>query len=63
MFTIKADALSAILDKVTPHHLRARADDDVDMVVLDCASGRLHAVAVSANTLAVARTPVDSTAR
>lgn len=62
MVTVKADALSAILDKVTPHHLRDRGIDELDMVVLDCTRGWLHAVAAGASTIAVARTPIENTA-
>ncbi|MBC9724930.1 hypothetical protein [Streptomyces sp. TRM68367] len=63
MFTIKADALSAILDKVAPHHLKARDTDDLDVVVLDCTRNRLHAVGAGARTIAVARTPIENTAQ
>ncbi|MER6011611.1 hypothetical protein [Streptomyces bluensis] len=62
MFTIKAGALSAILDKVTPHHLGVRDTDDLDMVVLDCTRGWLHVVAAGASTVAVARAPIENTA-
>ncbi|MFI1830687.1 hypothetical protein ACH41E_30255 [Streptomyces sp. NPDC020412] len=59
MITIKADALSAILDKTMPH--RDSEDDapaERDVVVLDCTRGYLHAVVQGGRTLAVARTPV-----
>ncbi|MFF4051912.1 hypothetical protein ACFYZ5_35245 [Streptomyces chartreusis] len=61
MFTLTAKALSAILDKVTPHHLRARDNDGLNVVVLDCTRNWLHAVGAGARTLAVARTPIENT--
>lgn len=51
MFTIKADDLSAILDKVEPHQT-----DENPMIVLDHAYGWLHAAAAGPQTVAVART-------
>ncbi|MFE7277941.1 hypothetical protein [Streptomyces sp. NPDC057623] len=60
MFTIKADALSAILEKVTPHHLGRRDTDDLDVVVFDCTRSWLHVVGASARTIAVARTPIEN---
>ncbi|MCR8573057.1 phiSA1p31-related protein [Streptomyces sp. Isolate_219] len=57
MFIIKADALSAILDKVAPHS--PAGAEDLNMVVLDCSRGWLHAAAGGRRTLAVARTRVD----
>ncbi|BDM67545.1 hypothetical protein HEK616_10320 [Streptomyces nigrescens] len=59
MFTIKARHLAATLDRVAPH--RYQADDDahdLDVLVLDCTPGHLHAVGCSDRTLAVARTSV-----
>ncbi|NUK32180.1 hypothetical protein HRW12_00010 [Streptomyces lunaelactis] len=61
MFTIKADALSAILDKVAPHRPSGPDMDHLDMVVLDCTRNWLHAVAGGERTLAVARTTVAGT--
>ncbi|MDN0193940.1 hypothetical protein [Streptomyces sp. S.PNR 29] len=60
MFTITADALSAILDKVTPHHLTARDTDGLDVVVLDCTRSWLHAIGAGPRTIAVARTPIQN---
>ncbi|MGW3031159.1 hypothetical protein ACWDCB_07975 [Streptomyces sp. NPDC001178] len=62
MFTIKADALSAVLDQVTPHHLDVRDTGGLDVIVLDCTRGHLHAVGAGASTLAIARTPIENTA-
>ncbi|MER7047973.1 hypothetical protein [Streptomyces jumonjinensis] len=59
MITIEADALLAILDKTMPH--RAGEDDtpaELDVVILDCTRGYLHAVVRGSRTLAVARTPI-----
>lgn len=58
MFTIKAEALSAILDKVAPHRPSGPDVEHLDMVLLDCNRGWLHAVAGGDRTLAVARTTV-----
>ncbi|MFE0257307.1 hypothetical protein [Streptomyces sp. NPDC059010] len=62
VFTIKAEDLSAILDKIAPHHLRGRDTDGLDVVVLECPRGWLHAVGAGARTLAVARAPIENTA-
>lgn len=62
MFTTKADALSAILDKVVPHRPGRHGLDHLDMIVLDCTRGWLHAVAAGERTIAVARTPVETAA-
>jgi hypothetical protein len=61
MFTIKADALSAILDKVTPHRRGSVDADDADVILLDCTRGWLHAITSGPRTLAVARTPIQNT--
>lgn len=61
MFTIKADALSAALDQITPHHLDVRDTGGLDVVVLDCTRGHLHAVGAGPRSLAVARTPIENT--
>ncbi|MGW2320162.1 hypothetical protein [Streptomyces sp. NPDC001680] len=62
MVTIKADALSAVLDKITPHHLSDRDTGVLDTVVLDCTSGWFHTVGAGERTIAVARTPIENTA-
>jgi hypothetical protein len=62
MFTIKADALSVVLDLITPHHLDVRDTGGLDVVVFDCTRGWLHAVGAGPRTLAVARTPIENTA-
>ncbi|MFE0190747.1 hypothetical protein [Streptomyces sp. NPDC058989] len=59
MFTIKADALSAILDKVAPHRPCDLESDPPPFIQLDCSPRWLHAIAGGERTLAVARTPVD----
>lgn len=61
MFTIKADALSVVLDQITPHHLDVRDTGGLDVVVLDCTRGWLHAIGAGPRTLAVARTPIENT--
>ncbi|WP_180685940.1 hypothetical protein [Streptomyces gossypiisoli] len=58
MFSMKADALSAILDKVAPHRPTGDGMEHLDMIVLDCTRRWLHAAAGGDRTLAVARTPV-----
>ncbi|MFE7117504.1 phiSA1p31-related protein [Streptomyces sp. NPDC057654] len=57
MFAIKAQDLSALLDKVASH---SPADPvELNTVVLDCSRRWLHAIAGGTSSLAVARTPVD----
>ncbi|MEV4907090.1 hypothetical protein AB0N46_20930 [Streptomyces albidoflavus] len=63
MFTIKARDLAAILDRVAPHRFRTDDDtQDLDVLVLECTPGHLHAVACGERTLAVARTAVTGDA-
>ncbi|MFD8379132.1 hypothetical protein ACFV2X_11440 [Streptomyces sp. NPDC059679] len=65
MFTVKADALSATLDKVVPHRSALSAClpdlDQVDMVLLDCTRSWLHVVVAGERTMAVARTRIENT--
>ncbi|MFF2650417.1 hypothetical protein [Streptomyces sp. NPDC058045] len=59
MFTIKAPDLAAILDRVAPHCFQTDDDTgDLDVLVLDCTPGHLHAVGCGDRTIAVARTSV-----
>ncbi|ORT54284.1 hypothetical protein [Streptomyces sp. CB03238] len=58
MISMRADALSAILDKVAPHRPTGDGMEHLDVIVLDCTRRWLHAAAGGDRTLAVARTPV-----
>ncbi|NEC21789.1 hypothetical protein [Streptomyces parvus] len=59
MFTIKARALAATLDRVALHRFRPDDDaHDADALVLDCTPRHLHVVGCGDRTLAVARTSV-----
>ncbi|MBY8884814.1 hypothetical protein K7472_08135 [Streptomyces sp. PTM05] len=56
MFTLDADDLSAIIDKVAWH---CPERPGLDVILLDCTPTFLHAVAGGGRTLAVARTRVS----
>jgi hypothetical protein len=59
MFTIPAEQLSAILDKVAVHRPTGSGCESLDVIVLDCTADWLHAVTGGHQTLAVARTRVS----
>jgi len=61
MFTIQAEKVSAILDKVAPH-CPDEAGGAHDVITLDCTRNHLHAVGAGDRTIAVARTVVHSPA-